>query len=128
MSTILALVGIMVLGLSAALAKTSRIWSAIAAIQPFLGIVLLIATKTVGRSAVMGAALVISLVMLRSNAFGKPTAFLGIAASMFLLIGDFSAGLPPSGTIATLFGMAYVLFIAWLFLTAQRLLQLGRIK
>lgn len=73
-----------------------------------------------------GAALVISLVMLRSSVFNKGIAYLGIAASLFLLMGDFSAGIPPSETIAALFGIAYVLFIIWFLWIAQRLLQLGQ--
>jgi hypothetical protein len=123
---ILALVGIMYLGLYGALRRTSRIWSLVAAMQPFLGIVLFMATNSAGRSAAMGAGLVISLVMLRSGIFNRSIAYLGIAASVFLLIGDFSAGIPPSAIIAILFGMAYVLFIVWLFLIGQRLFQLGR--
>jgi hypothetical protein len=123
---ILALEGLTVLGLYAALWRTSRIWSIVAAIQPFLGIVLFVATKTAGRSAAMGAALVISLVMLQSSVFKKATAYLGVAANTFLLIGDFSAGIPSLPIIATLFGIAYALFTLWFFLIARRLLQLGQ--
>ena len=72
---ILALAGIMYFGLYAVIWRTSRIWSIVASIQPFLGIVLFIVTKSAGRSAVMGAALVISLVMLRSRIFNKATAY-----------------------------------------------------
>ena len=122
----LALAGLAVLGVCAALWRTSRIWSIVAAIQPFLGIVLFIATKNAGRSAAMGAALVISLVMLRSSVFNRATAYLGIAASVLLFVGDLSAGIPPLPIIATLFGIAYVLFTAWFFLLARRLLDLGQ--
>jgi hypothetical protein len=123
---ILALVGTMYLGLYVVLRRTSKIWSIAAAIQPFLGIVLFIATKTAGRSGVMGAGLVISLVMLRSNIFKKVTAYLGILASVLLLVGDFSAGvIPPLTIVATFFGIGYVLFSTWFFLVARRLFQLG---
>ena len=123
---ILALVGVMYLGLYAALRRTSRIWSIIAAIQPFLGIVLFLATRTAGRSGVMGAGLVISIVMLRSDIFKKFTAYVGILASVLLLVGDFSVGaIPPLGITAMLFGIGYMLFITWYFLNAQRLFQLG---
>ncbi len=125
---ILALVAAMYLGLYAALRKTSRIWSIVAAIQPFLGIVLFIATKTAGRSGVMGAGLVISLVMLRSNAFGKVIAFMGILASVLLLVGDFSTTANShSTTIASLIGIGYVIVVAWFFLVARRLFQLKEI-
>ena len=121
---ILALVATVHIGLYAVLRKTSKIWSIIAVIQPFLGMALFIATKSAGRSAVMGAGLVISAVMLRSNAFNKVIADVGLLASILLLAGDLSAGvIPPSGLIATLFGIGYVLLMAWLFLIARRLLQ-----
>ncbi len=124
---ILALVGVMYLGLYAALRKTSRIWSIIAAIQPLLGIVLFLATKTAGRSGVMGAGLVISIVMLRSDIFRKIMAYVGILASVLLLIGDFSVGaIAPLAAIAILFGIGYILFIIWYFLIARRLYQSGR--
>lgn len=123
---ILALVGTICLGLCAALWRISRVWSIVAAVQPFLGIVLFVATQSAGRSSVMGAALVISLVMLRSTIFNKATGYLGVAASMLLLLGDFSAGIPPSTLVAALFGIAYLLIIIWFFLIARRLFQLGQ--
>jgi hypothetical protein len=123
---ILALEGLTVLGLHAALWRTSRIWSIVAAIQPFLGIVLFIATKTAGRSAAMGAALVISLVMCRSSVFNRGAAYLGIAASVLLFLGDLSAGIPPLPINAILFGIAYVLFTVWFFLIGGNLLDLGQ--
>jgi hypothetical protein len=124
---ILALVATMYLGLYAALGKTSRILSIIAAIQPFLGIVLFVATKTAGRSGVMGAGLVISLVMLRSNIFGKVIALVGILASALLLIGDLSTTPDSHASItAMLIATGYVLLTVWFFLTARRLLELGQ--
>ena len=87
--TILELVGVMSLGLYAALKRTSKTWCLIALAQPFLGIVLFIVTKTAGRSTVMGAGLVFSSVMLRSNLFNKATACIGILASVLLFMGDF---------------------------------------
>jgi hypothetical protein len=124
---ILAIVSTVYLGLYAALRRTSQIWSIIAVIQPFLGIVLFITTKNAGRSGIMGAALVISVVMLRSNIFNKVTAYMGILASVLLLVGDFSAGaIPPLAIIATLFGIGYVCLIIWFFRVARRLFQLDR--
>lgn len=125
---ILALVGTMYFGLYAALRRTSKIWSIIALAQPFLGIVIFIATKRTGRSAVMGAGLVISVVMLQSNIFKKVTAYMGILVSVILLVGDFSVGIPPLNIIATLFGIGYVLLMTWFFLIARRLFQLGRLE
>ena len=124
---LLVLVAITHLGLYAALRRSSRIWSVIAAVQPFLGSLLFVATGTAGRSAVMGAGLVASFVMLRSAIFSKTTAYSGIAASGLLLIGDFSAGMPPSDMMAALFAVAYVLLIAWFFQIGRGLFEMGRV-
>jgi len=124
---ILVLVAITVLGLCAALRQTSRVWSIVAAVMPILGIVLFIATKLAGRSAVMGAVLVISLVMLRSKIFNKIIAFSGILASLFLLAGDFGTSANAhSNSVAFLVGIGYVILMIWFFLVGRRLLQLGR--
>lgn len=123
---ILALVGTMYLGLYAVLRRTSRIWSIIALALPFLGIIVFIATKTAGRSAVMGAGLVISVVMLRNKTFNRVAAYMGVVASVLLLVGDFTAGVLHSSIITTLFGIGYVLLMAWIFLIARRLLHLGQ--
>ncbi len=123
--TILSLVATMYLGLYAALKPTSRVWSTIAAVMPFLGIALFVATKIAGRSGVMGAGLVISCVMLRSNLFGKVIACVGILASVFLLAGDFgTAPNSHSDIIAILIGIGYVFLMTWFFLVGQRLFQL----
>jgi hypothetical protein len=74
----------------------------------------------------MGAGLIISLVMLRNNIFNKVIAYMGILASLLLLAGDFSVGIPNSNIIAALFGIGYVLMMTWFFLVGWRLLQLGR--
>jgi hypothetical protein len=126
---IMALVATMYLGLYIALRRTSRIGSLLAAIQPFLGIMIFIATNTAGRSAVMGAGLVVSLVMLRSNIFGKVIALAGLVASVLLLWGDLSTTPDSHSTIiAILIAIGYVLLLTWFFLIAQRLIQLGRGK
>ncbi len=123
---ILVLVAIMYLGLYAALRRVSPIWTVVAAVQPFLGIALFVATKSAGRSAVMGAALVISLVMLAGQVFDKPVAYLGIVASILLLLGDFTAGLIPAPNIlAVLVAVGYVLLIAWFGLVARGLFRLA---
>jgi hypothetical protein len=124
---ILAFVGMTILGLYTILKSSSRVWSFIALIQPFLGILLFIATKNAGRSSVMGAVLVISIVMLRTDISHRALAYMGILAGVLLLVGDFSAGtIPPSFIIAALFGFGYVLLMTWFFLVARRLFQLGR--
>jgi hypothetical protein len=125
---ILAIIGLVQLGLYTALRSTSRVWSIVALVQPFLGIVLFVLTKSAGRSSVMGAALVISIIMLRSSIFDKFIAYTGILASVLLLVGDFGASLAPSTILAVLFGIGYILFIVWLFLIARRLFQLESLE
>ena len=123
---ILALVAVMYLGLTLALHTTSKIWSMIALVQPFLGIGLFLATGSVGRSAVMGAGLVISAVMLRGNQFSKVIAWIGLVACALLLGGDLSAGaIPPSTIVASLFAVGYALLIVWLFLVSRWLFQIA---
>ena len=122
---LMALIGTVFFGLYAALRKSSRIWSIVALAQPFLGIALFIATKSAGRSGVMGAVLVISIVILRSTIFNKLTAYAGMLSSILLLVGDVSLSITRSDIIAILTGIGYILLIAWLFLIAQRLFELG---
>jgi hypothetical protein len=122
---ILALVGVTFFGLSAALRRTSKIWSTIALTLPFLGIILFIITRTAGRSVVMIAGIVISIVMLRNDSFNKGIAYMGIVASALLLVGDFTAGVVHSDIITTLFGTGYVLMMIWFFLIAGRLFLLS---
>ena len=122
---ILLLVAITFLGLYAAVRADSKIWSVVALIQPFLGIVTYVAT-TVGRIAVVTAILVMSLVMLfRHTRFSKATAYIGLPASVLLIVGDVSTRHVFSNVIAVLVGIGYVLLIIWLFLVGRRLVQLG---
>ncbi len=124
---IMVLVAMMYLGVYIALRRTSRIWSFVAAVMPILGIIIFIATKLAGRSGVMGAGLVISFVMLRSNIFGKMLAVLGVLACVLLLAGDFgTTANSHSNIVAILIGVGYVLLMMWFFLIGRRLFQLGQ--
>ena len=60
---ILALVGLTFLGLWPVLSGEHRIWTTIAIALPFVGIPLLLTTGLAGRSAVMGAGVVISVLV-----------------------------------------------------------------
>jgi hypothetical protein len=122
---ILALVGVMYFGLFAALRRTSKLWSTIALALPFLGIILFVVTRMAGRSAIMIAGIVISIVMLRNDDFSKRISYTGILASALLLVGDFTAGVVQSNIIAMLFATGYVLMTIWFFLIAGRLFQLS---
>ena len=123
---ILLLVGISLFGLFAVLRKTSKLWSLIAVVLPFLGLALFLSTQMAGRSALMLAILIISIVMLRNSAFSKANAWLGIVAGVLLLAGDFSVGSSYQTIIAPLFGIGYLLLTAWLLLLSVKLFQLGR--
>lgn len=122
---ILALIATMFLGLYIALKRNSKTLSFIALAQPILGILLFIATKNAGRSGVMGAELVISIVMLRSALFHKWIAYLGMLSAILLLAGDLGVNMAPSIILAILTGLGYTLLVVWLFLVAGRLFQLG---
>jgi hypothetical protein len=117
----MALIGTMYLGLYAALRGTNKVWPMVALVQPFLGIVIFVVTKSAGRSGVMGAGLVISMVMLRSDIFNKVIAFMGLLSSILLLAGDISEGIFHSYIFAIITAIGYVLLTAWFFLIAQRL-------
>jgi hypothetical protein len=125
--SLLSLSGLSLLGLYFSMKKTSRVWSLVALVLPFLGIVIFLFTKTAGRSAFMAAILVISLVMLKSKLFNKTVPIIGLAAGILLFIGDFTASGPHPGTIIVLFSLGYLLAIVWFLLIARRLIQFALI-
>ena len=69
--------------------KPHRGWLSLAIGLPLAGIVVLVATGLWGRSGLMGGGLVLSILML-GDASHRPLGYLGIAANLLLLIGDFS--------------------------------------
>lgn len=126
--TIMALFCAMSLCLYSELKKTSKIWSLIATVLPFLGIPLFLATATAGRSTLLIAGLLISIVMLRNNTFSKSTAYVGIMASVLLFFaGDIATALfSSSSVIAVFIAFGYVLWMLWFLFIAQNLYQLGK--
>jgi hypothetical protein len=122
---ILALVGVMCAGLSVAFEKRAKTWSLIACGLALVAIGLYAATQNAGRSTVMLAVLIISFAMRSSEIFGKGTIVAGILAGVFLFIGDLTVGM-QSSLITSLFGIGYLLLIAWFFLVAQRVLRPGQ--
>jgi len=125
---IMALFCTMFLALYVALKSTSRIWSLIATSLPFLGILVFLITRTAGRSTLLIAGLIISAVMLRSKIFSKPTAYVGIVASVLLFFaGDIATAIFfSSNIIAVLIGTGYVLWMIWFNLITRTLCQLSR--
>ena len=125
---IMALVAVTYVGLCFALRRISKVWSIIAAALLVLGILVFIATKLAGRSGVMAAGLIISILLLRSDLFGKMTASIGILACVFLLVGDFGTSESThSAAVAALVGAGYVLLTIWFLLIGRKLLMIHRI-
>lgn len=109
---ILLLVGLALIGLWPVLARGRKIWISIAVAQPFLGIVLLISTHLLGRSAVMGGGLVAAFLMLRTPRY-KLAGWLGILATSLLLVGDFGTTGSPVPLLAACIAAGYLLLLAW---------------
>jgi hypothetical protein len=125
---ILLLFGILMASMVPILKSTSRFWAFIAAALPFLGVFVFFVTGTAGRSAVLLAGLVSSMLAYRGG-FGAPvTAVAGmLASSALLVLGDFATALfPASRAIAVAITAGYVLWTAWLLLTTLELAQLAR--
>jgi hypothetical protein len=124
---IMALFGVMSLALYAALRHTHRLWSLLAVSLPFLGIPVFLITSTAGRSALLVGGLVMSIVMLRSDIFGKVTAYVGVVANALLFFaGDIGTAIfTSSPVIAILIGIGYGLWMIWFVQLARRLIQLG---
>jgi len=118
----LLLVAIICLSLSTVFKKASRTWCLAAFGLSIVAIILYSATQLVGRSTVMLAVLIVSIVMFRNQGFGKVAVWAGIAASVLLFAGDLTVGV-QSTIITLLFGIGYVLLTLWFFLVAKILFQ-----
>ncbi len=122
---IMGLFGIMSLALYPALRKVSKIRSIVAICQPFLGIVIFIATHSAGRSGVLSAVLTISIIMLWINNFSKITAYTGILAGGLLLAGDILSSFSLF-IIAIIMSIGYILIMIWYIMIALKLFQLSK--
>ena len=122
--TILLLLAVTLAGFYIKFQQKSKILTLIAMILPVLGIGVFIATQLAGRSAVMAAVLLASIVMLRSTLFNKTTAVIGILSSVLLLTADFGTRPDsPSLLMAVFVGIGYVLMMTWFLLVGAKLLQ-----
>jgi hypothetical protein len=97
------------------------VWLTLAIAQPLLGIPLLMVTKLSGRSGLMGGALVLSVLMLVEGAWSA-VAWLGVATSVLLLIGDFGTTARPSRTLAGALAAGYGGLLTWFCALAALLL------
>lgn len=121
---ILILVSILCLSLSTVIRKAGSLWSRIALALSLIAIALFVATQIAGRSTVMLAVLINSLVLLGEKSFGKITNYTGILAGLLLFVGDLTVGVHVRA-ITTLFGVGYLLLIAWFLSIAQILFRLS---
>jgi hypothetical protein len=115
----LALAGVAYLGLWPVLGGVNRIWMGIAVVLPFAGIAVLAATGLAGRSGLMGGGLVVAALMIRNRSFG-PVAYVGMAANVLLLIGDFATAGTRAPLVAVSVGVGYVLLVAWFLVMGTR--------
>lgn len=118
----LACVGIICLCLSISFTKAGKIWTLVAFALSIAAIILFIVTQNAGRSTVMLAVLIVSIVMLKNKFVSNVTAYAGICASIFLFVGDLTVGI-HSNIITVMFGVGYLLLTVWLFLIAGRLFR-----
>lgn len=73
------------------------------------------------------AGLIISVVMLRGKTWGKGAAYVGILANGIGLVMYVRAAAATTFNGSPFFGLFFLLSVAWFFLIARRLFQLGRI-
>jgi len=109
-----------------AAATTEAEQSQILLIGDAVGAQLLATPRTAGFLFMSIAALIISVVMLRSQLFNKVTAVVGILSSIFVIALNISVVIAPTVT-DPLLGISMLLWILWLLLVASRLLQLGKL-
>jgi hypothetical protein len=118
---IMSLTGIACIGLFLTLRQATQVWSIVGLALPFAGIVLLAITHLTGRSALMAAVIVFSLIMIWTEGYGMLAVCLGLVAGTLLLVGDLSESL-HSRAIGVLMLAGYVSLVAWFLVVGVRLL------
>jgi hypothetical protein len=124
-SVLVILVGLIAVGLYPLLKRVNTAWAVIAAALPFVGLIMFFVTQGTGRSGMLAAGLVVSLLMLSSDAFARPISITGIAASGLLLVGDISTAFTFSFIFAIVMGIGYMLYIVWCGLLAWKTLSMS---
>src|SRR6266511_1277169 len=122
---LLVLTAAAILGIWQMLPRVSRAWLYLSVGLPLAGIVLLLATHIAGRSSLMGAGFVVSLVMLRDRDLRR-LGMLGVVANAILFVGDLGTGDSTQPLVAVVVAVGYLLLLAWFALIAVRLLGSSR--
>jgi hypothetical protein len=120
-AVLVVLVGVIAVALYPVLKQVSKVWAITAVMVPFLGLALFFITQGTGRSGMFAAGLIMALLMLSSDSFGKRTAVVGTAAAVLLLVGDIGTAFTFSTVFAVAMGVGYVLYMIWCGLIAWRL-------
>ena len=89
-----------------------HVWMAIAIAQPALGIPLLVATRMLGRSGLMGGGSVLSVLMLVDGNW-TAAGWWGLVACLLLLVGDFGTTDRRSRPLAVALSVGYAALVAW---------------
>lgn len=97
------------------------VWMWLAIGQPVLGVVLLLLTRYVGRSGLLGGGLVLSVLMLVDDT-DVAAGVLGLVAGLLLLVGDVLTRGRPSRTLAAVLLCGYAALVVWFLWIAAVLL------
>ena len=87
-------------------------WLILAIAQPLVGISILLATRLLGRSGLMGGAAVLSNLLLVDGTW-TAAGLLGVTASVLLLVGDFGTTGRPHRLLAVALAAGYVALVVW---------------
>lgn len=118
---VLVLAGLAFAGFWPGPGKPHKGWMSLAVLQPFAGIAVLLATRSAGRSGLMGGGLVLSILM-TSSPQRRRLGIAGVAINALLLVGDFGTTGPRSALMAAVIGAGYLMLISWLLWIAAKLL------
>ena len=122
---IMTLVSVVSLALYPILKRVNKVWSIVMVSLPIIGLLLFILTHGIGRSGIIAAGLIISILMLRSEIFRVRTAYLGILGNIALLVSDVGTAFTYSVIFAIILGIGYVLSTMWYILVGLRLIKPG---
>lgn len=122
---LLVLTAAVILGIWPMPPGVSRAWLYLSVGLPFAGTALLLATHIAGRSSLMGAGFVVSLVMLRDRDLRR-LGILGVVGNALLFVGDLGTGDSRQPLVAVVVAVGYLLLLAWFALIAVRLLGSSR--